>query len=452
VLFSAPSNILFSQTKTIRDAGGKRFTIPESSFSLENETHIRAKAVNHRGLSRVPQVLFANSFTPSPGAEDGRAAKGLAKTEKAKGFNLGGLLKAAVAVCAVCAFAAAVAATGGAGLALALPLACMAVGAMGALGMAGVRDCKEDRHRSAADYLKEALNGGLVGAATGANPALVLKAVAALLLLPPLLLVGCGREEKAEELPEPGKPEGTFKKKNKEAVKVVNDWLRLYDTPTLDAEPKHTVTLTPDLYNTGTDEEAYNRKRKAWVGFEGKKDINAHAKEQISNNDIYDTIDFVINKPLDGPNVPSETHQKLNKVNGLGILEDPNGRYWVAVGPKIMIPHFSYSDNIWAENFRYGARLDAVISDSAGNLYYIPCVVGDIKAHTYPTGVVQTGIPFTDNATEREKNEVATANDGSVIEFIGAIISYELSDYTIEEVILYDYGYSDKYDKAHPQE
>jgi hypothetical protein len=169
VLFSAPSNILFSQTKTIRDAGGKRFTIPESSFSLENETHVRAKVVNHRGLSRTPQTLFPNSLvSPSAMAEDGRAAKGLAKREK--GFNLGWLLKAAVGTVATVVIPASVLA----GATLALRFVSRAIGATCAPGKGSERLGKADRE-SAENRLRTILSASLVGAATMAirNPLLL---------------------------------------------------------------------------------------------------------------------------------------------------------------------------------------------------------------------------------------------------------------------------------------
>jgi hypothetical protein len=105
--------------------------------------------------------------------------------EGKQGFNLAGLLIAVVA-----------AATGGLGL----PLILAATGAFCALGAVAARDYKENKHRSAAEYLGVALAGGAVGIATGAAPALVVRAAALTLLSPLLLLTGCevGEDEEYE--------------------------------------------------------------------------------------------------------------------------------------------------------------------------------------------------------------------------------------------------------------
>jgi hypothetical protein len=61
VRFSAQSDILFNQTRTIISGSGRCFTIPESAFPLENDTHVKAKATKYRGLSRISYPSFPTS-------------------------------------------------------------------------------------------------------------------------------------------------------------------------------------------------------------------------------------------------------------------------------------------------------------------------------------------------------------------------------------------------------
>jgi hypothetical protein len=166
VRFSAPANILFSQTKTLEDGKGNRFTIPESSFSLENEMHIRAKITDHRGRSRTPYMPYPNALAAAP-TRASAVAKGAAKAEKKKDFGLGGFLKAAIAAVAVVVIPAPILM----GTALALRFVKRAIGVTCALGKSSEQIGKAGRER-AEDRLKAALSGSLVLVATGAlrNP------------------------------------------------------------------------------------------------------------------------------------------------------------------------------------------------------------------------------------------------------------------------------------------
>ncbi|MCM1233826.1 MAG: hypothetical protein NC489_27270, partial [Ruminococcus flavefaciens] len=99
----------------------------------------------------------------------------------------------------------------------------------------------------------------------------------------------------------------------------------------------------------------------------------------------------------------------LNRVSGTigtnGVLTC-DGRYCIGVGPYIMdamLQEANKNDVIMnignainASNggygavMRYGTKLDVVV-EQGGAQYYIPCVVMDCKAHTYPTWVTQSG-------------------------------------------------------------
>lgn len=81
----------------------------------------------------------------------------------------------------------------------------------------------------------------------------------------------------------------------------------------------------------------------------------------------------------------------------------------------------------------YGTKTDVVICDDVGNEYYIPCVVGDCKAHTYPTGIVQTGM-LLPNA----KENLPEYNDGSMVEFCGTRDISGFDKYEIVNIIVYE--------------
>lgn len=115
-----------------------------------------------------------------------------------------------------------------------------------------------------------------------------------------------------------------------------------------------------------------------------------------------------------------------------GELKDGNGRYWVAVGPNVMNPSHLPSQGITTEEMKYQSRIDVVLQNAAGTQYYVPAVVGDCKAHTYPTGIVQTGYAFPNGTDPHPENA-----DGSVIEFMGAYLPSGLSDYSIIKIIIY---------------
>lgn len=92
----------------------------------------------------------------------------------------------------------------------------------------------------------------------------------------------------------------------------------------------------------------------------------------------------------------------------------------------------------------YGTgKLDAVVTDTYNNKYYIPCVVGDIKAHTYDNGIVQTWWQYKSNSEcEFSADPTRTSDyDGlSCIEFIDPLDKKTsgISDYAIDSIIFYD--------------
>jgi hypothetical protein len=155
-----------------------------------------------------------------------------------------------------------------------------------------------------------------------------------------------------------------------------------------------------------TDSDLYNPSK--WWAEEKQQDINKWAKVIIG----------------DGNN----TYRDEN-----GVLTDDEGRYWIAVGPKVMNPAHENSAECSATEMNYGTKIDVVLEDENGNRQYVYCVVGCCKAHTYPDGIHQTGNAFP-NGTDRHP---ANADD-SVVEFVGTAPEWVNDGYQIVEVIVYD--------------
>ena len=68
-------------------------------------------------------------------------------------------------------------------------------------------------------------------------------------------------------------------------------------------------------------------------------------------------------------------------------------RYGIAIGPKLQNPEYDLSSKIDPKDMAYGTCVDIVIQ-LEGKTYYIPAIIVDVKAHSAPTGIFQTGDPF----------------------------------------------------------
>ena len=97
-----------------------------------------------------------------------------------------------------------------------------------------------------------------------------------------------------------------------------------------------------------------------------------------------------------GPSKWKSSYQGVSWQKGPGGSATANGRYLVAVGPGIVArDYYSKSGGVGnnADWYSYGnLKMDLVLKDSKGNDVYVPVTPGDSKAHTYPFGVMQTGI------------------------------------------------------------
>lgn len=172
-------------------------------------------------------------------------------------------------------------------------------------------------------------------------------------------------------------------------VITINGWLDLYTQPSIYGR---TVNM-PSGCNRNT-----------WYAFEKLNTINYYARLAIGNTNAVN-------------------------VGSKGELYDNFGRYWVAVGPKVMNPNHSNSAVVTAEEMKYGSRIEVKLKHSSGAIYYLRAIVGDCKNHTYPNGIYQTGRSFPNGEQYYPQNA-----DGSVIEFCGAILSSGLSQFTIQSI------------------
>ena len=118
---------------------------------------------------------------------------------------------------------------------------------------------------------------------------------------------------------------------------------------------------------------------------------------------------------------------------------DEYGNYWIAVGPNVVNPNHKSTESITPNEMFGRGKLDVVVKDSNGKLYYIPAVVGDAKAHTWSNGIVQTWKSYP-NGTLYPID--GTSYNGLVCaEFIGDLKGSltGLGKYSIEKIIFYEY-------------
>lgn len=196
---------------------------------------------------------------------------------------------------------------------------------------------------------------------------------------------------------------------------IIDEWLKLYLNPTVPIEgrpvPKHSKAKNYD-----------------WAMPENLQDENWFENESPAHKEI----------------IKYGKHDVKMSSNNLYI--DSAGRYWVAVGPNVMNPYRPKVHGlIYAKEMNYGTKLDIVVEDKEGKKYYIPAVVGDAKAHSYPDGEYQTGEPFD------EKDEKCPETAGNTVEFLGHNITkrvYEdgkkkssinvTNNYKLIEILVYD--------------
>ena len=129
---------------------------------------------------------------------------------------------------------------------------------------------------------------------------------------------------------------------------------------------------------------------------------------------------------------------------GDGVLVDQEDRYWITLGPKVIISDYSDDGTCAVEDFKecIGCRVDVVLQ-SMGNseeYVYIECVwSGNIKAHTFNNGIYQTGEPYPKSPNAETEPYDESYVDGSIVEFTGMDPNDngEMSKYIVAYLIVY---------------
>jgi hypothetical protein len=141
-----------------------------------------------------------------------------------------------------------------------------------------------------------------------------------------------------------------------------------------------------------------------------------------------------------------------------GVQKDSDGKYKVAVGPKIIDPNYPDSGRIWADDFENFSKTIYIFLEhkSTENVKVIECVVADYKAHSYnkyrdghpydtgdtaafevENGLIQTGIayPRSWNATQKFACSLEHMDGQHVIEFCGHAVDFAVKDYRLLKVV-----------------
>lgn len=90
-------------------------------------------------------------------------------------------------------------------------------------------------------------------------------------------------------------------------------------------------------------------------------------------------------------------NQSLDKSKG-AILYNGLERYAIAIGPKLQNPDCDLK-TFEATDMAYGTCADITI-ELDNHTYYIPAIIVDVKEHTAPTGIFQTGVSVKDGSYE----------------------------------------------------
>lgn len=140
-----------------------------------------------------------------------------------------------------------------------------------------------------------------------------------------------------------------------------------------------------------------------------------------------------------------------------GVQKDSEGRYKVAVGPKILNPKYPDDGGIQDDDFKAFSRNIEVILEhkTTKKRKILNCVVTDFKAHTYSkypdghsnikrikasfnvkNGILQTGIAYP-KSWNGDKSLACSEQhmNGTVIEFCGGDVDIETEDYCLIKVI-----------------
>lgn len=141
-----------------------------------------------------------------------------------------------------------------------------------------------------------------------------------------------------------------------------------------------------------------------------------------------------------------------------GLQKDGDGKYLVAVAPKILIPDYPDDGKIWDDDFANVPHdIEVVLENKVtGEKKVIECVVTDIKAHSYnkypdghgyntgdivsydiENGLIQTGIAYPKSYNGSKDKACSIQNmDASIIEFVGTTVDFKVDDYKLKKIII----------------
>lgn len=198
----------------------------------------------------------------------------------------------------------------------------------------------------------------------------------------------------------------------------VGGWLKLYKKPT-SSKAGRAIAIPSVASFTGNDNFTYKfENRNYWYAYEnpyGSDRLNPYAISRI--------------KAVTGAS-------PVVNVGKNGEYTDEHGNYWMAVGPKVPYPAQGKNDNINPDNMYATGKLDIVVKDARGIRYYIPGIIGDIKAHTWSNGVIQTFRAYPYGHFESARGNF---NGTVCAEFIGSLNKKlsGLGNYSVEKIIFY---------------
>jgi len=169
--------------------------------------------------------------------------------------------------------------------------------------------------------------------------------------------------------------------------KKFDGWLRLYSEPTGTISSSSFYTniekAVPEIYKDVNDKVgnvSNLRPISNWCGYEfGVWDYYYNS----NNQKVLGAIHYCKNS------ITQETGGKLAVNN--------DGRYLIAVAPGLVKANY-WSDTGGVGNnaawYDYSnKKIDLVLKEkNTGNVYYVPCALGDSKGHTFPYGIIQTGV------------------------------------------------------------
>lgn len=122
---------------------------------------------------------------------------------------------------------------------------------------------------------------------------------------------------------------------------------------------------------------------------------------------------------------------------GPGGSATSSGRYLVAVAPGVVCREYWKTTNgigLSASWYGYGSKkMDLVLKErGTGATYFVPITAGDAKAHSYPYGMVQTGIHTPGNGSESIygsdfHSDAAIFGLGTAADYKGVIRTYDSS-------------------------